>query len=187
MVTGKALAHTAVSTVAVNSGSVVTLIVLIVSQPVVVLDTVSVTDPTSLNTCPKMVTGKALAHTAVSTVAVNSGSVVTLIVLIVSQHVVVLDTVSVTDPTSLHTCPMLVTRQALSHTSVSTVVVYTTILLSLIVLIVSQPVVVLDTVSVTDPTSLNTCPKMVTGKALAHTAVSTVAVNSGSVVTLIVL
>src|SRR5688500_7973028 len=121
MVTGKALAHTAVSTVAVSSGSSATLIVRIVSQPVVLL-TVSVTDPIALNTCPKMVTGKALAHTAVSTVAVSSGSSVTLIVRIVSQPVVLL-TVSVTDPIALNTCPKMVTGNALAHTAVSTVAV----------------------------------------------------------------
>src|SRR5688500_480097 len=143
----------------VNSGSSVTLIVLIVSQPVVLL-TVSVTDPIALNTCPKMVTGDALAHTAVSTVAVSSGSVVTLMVLMVSQPVLLL-TVSVTDPIALKTCPKMVTGNALAHTAVSTVAVSSGSSVTLIVLIVSQPVVLL-TVSVTDPIALNTCPKMVT-------------------------
>src|SRR5688572_4592909 len=103
MVTGNALAHTAVSTVAVSNGSSVTLIVLIVSHPPVVLLTVSVSEPIERNSLAKVVTGNALAHTAVSTVAVSNGSSVTLIVLIVSHPPVVLLTVSVSEPIALNT------------------------------------------------------------------------------------
>src|SRR5687768_17308460 len=101
MVAGNELAHTAVSIVAVSSGSVVTLIVLIVSQPTVAL-TVSTMASRALRTCPMMVAGNELAHTAVSIVAVSSGSVVTLIVLIVSQPTVAL-TVSTMEPGALKT------------------------------------------------------------------------------------
>src|SRR5689334_13179189 len=167
-----------------NNGSFVTVIVLIVSQPVALL-TVSVTLPTSLNTWPKIVTGKLLAHTAVSTVDVNNGSFVTVIVLIVSQPVALL-TVSVTLPTSLNTSPKVASRELLAHSAVATVDVNNGSFVTVIVLIVSQPVALL-TLSVTLPTSLNTWPKIVTGKLLAHTAVSTVDVNNGSFVTVIVL
>ena len=50
MVAGNPLAHTAVSTFVVSSGSSVTLIVLIVSHPPVVEATVSVIEPTAWNT-----------------------------------------------------------------------------------------------------------------------------------------
>ena len=90
------MAQTAVSIVAVNVGTEVTLIVLIVSHPDG-LDTVSMTDPGALNRWPKIVTGKLLAQTAVSIVAVNVGNDVTLIVLMIS-HPDGLDTVSTTDP-----------------------------------------------------------------------------------------
>src|SRR6188508_1335558 len=96
MVAGNALSQTAVSIVIVCSGSVVTLIVLIVSQPVAAL-TVSMIVPGIVNTCPRMVAGNALSQTAVSIVIVCSGSVVTLIVLIVSQPVAAL-TVSMIVP-----------------------------------------------------------------------------------------
>ena len=141
------------SIVAVNSGNVVTLIVRIVSQPVVE-EIVSVTEPTPLNTCPKMVVGKLLAQTAVSIVVVNSGSVVTLITLIVSQPVEE-ETVSVTEPIPLKTCPKMVTGKVLAQTAVSIVVVNIGSVVALIVLIVSQPEAD-ETVSVTDPTWLNT-------------------------------
>src|SRR5215470_107548 len=101
IVAGKLLAQTAVSIVAVNIGSDVTLIVLIVSHPDG-LDTVSTIEPTELNRWPRIVAGKLLAQTVVSIVAVNIGSDVTLIVLIVS-HPDGLDTVSTTDPAALKT------------------------------------------------------------------------------------
>src|SRR5215470_8354988 len=100
MVTGKLLAQTAVSIVVVSLGTDVTLIVLIVSQPDA-LETVSTTDPAALNKCPRIVTGKLLAQTAVSIVAVKFGTDVTLIVLMVS-HPDGLETVSTTDPAALN-------------------------------------------------------------------------------------
>jgi hypothetical protein len=101
MVTGKALMHTAVSMVAVSSGVVVRLMVLMVSQPLVEA-TVSVMLPAAVNTCPNTVTGKALMHTAVSMVAVSSGVVVRLMVLMVSQPVAEA-TVSNTVPAAVNT------------------------------------------------------------------------------------
>src|SRR6187401_1086698 len=106
MVAGNALSQTAVSIVIVCSGSVVTLIVLIVSQPVAAL-TVSMIVPGIVNTCPRMVAGNALSQTAVLFVIVCSGSVVTLIVLIVSQPVAAL-TVSMIVPGIVNTCPRMV-------------------------------------------------------------------------------
>ena len=92
------MAHTVALTVVVSNGKLVTVIVLIVSQLPVVLVTVSVNVPAVLNTLPSKVYGKLPAHTAMLTVVVNNGIVVTLIVLAVSHPVVVLTTVSINDP-----------------------------------------------------------------------------------------
>src|SRR6187455_1520660 len=101
MVAGNALLQTAVSMVIVCSGSVVTIIVLIVSQPVAAL-TVSVIVAGAVNICPSMVAGNALLQTAVSIVTVCSGNDVTLIVLIVSQPDAAL-TVSMMEPGIVNT------------------------------------------------------------------------------------
>ena len=153
IVAGNTFAHTAVSIVTVFNGRLVTLIVLIVSQPVV-LGTVSVTLPGAANTCPKIVAGKTFAQTDVSIVVVGSGIEVTLIVLIVSQATVP-GTVSVTLPGAANTCPNIVAGNTFAQTAVSIVVVGSGIDVTLIVLIVSQPVV-LGTVSVTLPGAANT-------------------------------
>src|SRR6187401_706509 len=153
MVAGNALLQTAVSIVIVCSGSVVTLIVLIVSQPVAAL-TVSMIVPGIVNTCPSMVAGNALLQTAVSIVIVCSGSVVTLIVLIVSQPVAAL-TVSMIVPGIVNTCPSMVAGNALLQTAVSIVIVCNGRVVTLIVLIVSQPVAAL-TVSMIVPGIVNT-------------------------------
>src|SRR5881394_279227 len=96
---GNALAQTERLTVEVSNGSSVTLIVLNVSQPPVVELTVSVSEPTALNTCPPNVYGNAFAQTERLTVEVSNGSSVTLIVLNVSQPVPGI--VSVMDPAAL--------------------------------------------------------------------------------------
>jgi len=148
-------------------------------------DTVSTTEPAALNKWPSIVTGKLLAQTAVSIVAVRFGLDVTLIVLIVS-HPDGLDTVSTTDPATLNRWPSIVTGKLLAQTAVSIVAVNAGTDVTLIVLMVSQPDG-LDTVSTAEPAALNKWPSIVTGKLLAQTAVSIVAVRFGVDVTLIVL
>ena len=103
MVAGYPFAHTVVLTVVVNSGIVVTLIVLNVSQLPVVLVTVSINVPGALNTWPSIVTGNTFSQTEILTVEVSNGTVVTLIVLNVSQLLVVLMTVSINVPGALNT------------------------------------------------------------------------------------
>ena len=68
--------------------------VLMVSQPVVVLGTVSIIVDADVNTCPFHVYGSWFAQIARVRVTVNSGSTVNVSVLMVSQPVVVLGTVS---------------------------------------------------------------------------------------------
>jgi hypothetical protein len=94
-------------TVEVSSGSSVTLIVLMVSQPVPGI--VSVMVPAAVKICPLKVYGDSLVQTERLTVEVSNGSSVTLIVLNVSQPPVVEATVSVSEPTALNTCPGMYT------------------------------------------------------------------------------
>src|SRR6187399_3581203 len=139
-------------TVEVSNGSSVTLIVLMVSQPVPGI--VSVMVPAALKICPLKVYGNSLAQTERLTVEVSNGSSVTLIVLIVSQPVPGI--VSVIEPAALKICPLKVYGNALAQTERLTVEVSSGSSVTLIVLKVSQPPVVEATVSVSEPTALNT-------------------------------
>ena len=94
--------------VTVSNGSTVNVSVLIVSQPPVVLATVSVIVEAELNTCPFQVCGSWFAQMASVLVTVKSGSTVNVNVLIVSQPPVVLATVSVIVLAALNTCPFQV-------------------------------------------------------------------------------
>src|SRR5688572_15142076 len=162
-VNGNSLAQTERLTVEVSSGSSVTVIVLIVSQPVPGI--VSVIEPAISKTCPSKVNGNSLAHTERSTVVVSSGSSVTVIVLIVSQPVPGI--VSVIEPAISKTCPSKVNGNSLAHTERSTVVVSSGSSVTVIVLIVSQPVP--GIVSVIEPAISKTCPSKVNGNSLAQT------------------
>ena len=95
------MVQTATLTVDVSNGVVVTLIVLMVSQLLVVLATVSINEPAALKMCPSIVVGNALAQTETLTVDVSNGVVVTVIVLMVSQPLIVLATVSINVPAAL--------------------------------------------------------------------------------------
>src|SRR5438034_1130480 len=110
-------------TAEVSNGNSVTVIVLMVSQPPVVLATVSITWPAAVNTCPSNVYGNSLAQTARLTAMVSNGSSVTVIVLMVSQPHVVLATVSITRPAVVNTCPSNVYGNSLAHTARLTAVV----------------------------------------------------------------
>ena len=81
--------------VTVSNGSTVNVKVLIVSQPVVVLFTVSIMVEALLNTWPFQVYGNWFAQIASVLVTASNGSTVNVKVLIVSQPVVVLFTVSI--------------------------------------------------------------------------------------------
>ena len=89
--------------VTVNNGSTVNVNVLIVSQPPLVLTTVSVIVVAELNTCPFQVYGNWLAQIANVLVTVNNGSTVSVNVLIVSQPPVVDATVSIIVLAALNT------------------------------------------------------------------------------------
>src|SRR6478736_748414 len=160
--------------------------VLMVSQPPVVEATVSVMLPAALNICPSKVYGKPLAQTSRLTVVVSNGSSATVMVLMVSQPPVVLNTVSIIDPAALKICPSKVYGKALAQTSRETVVVSNGSSATVMVLMVSQPPVVEATVSVMLPAALNTCPSKVYGKPLAHTSRLTVVVNNGLTITVVV-
>src|SRR5829696_6879837 len=100
---GNWFAHTAISRVTVSNGVTVKFSVLTVSQPPVVLATVSVIVPAPVNTCPNQVYGSWFAQTARSRVTVSNGVTVKFNVLIVSQPPVVLVTVSIACPAALKT------------------------------------------------------------------------------------
>src|SRR5687767_4528921 len=165
-VNGNSLAQTERVTVVVSNGSSVTVIVLTVSQPVPGI--VSVIEPATSKTCPSKVNGNSLAQTAMFKVEVSNGSSVTLIVLIVSQPVPGI--VSVIEPAAVKTCPLKIYGNSLAQTERLTVVVSSGSSVTLMVLKVSQPPVVEATVSVSEPTPLNTCPPKVYGNSLAQTA-----------------
>src|SRR5687768_4065064 len=168
--------------VTVNNGSTVNVSVLIVSQPPVVLATVSVIVVAELNTCPFQVYGNWLAQIASVLVTVNSGSTVSVSVLIVSQPPVVLATVSVIVVAELNTCPFQVYGNWLAQMASVLVTVSNGSTISVSVLMVSQPPVVLATVSVIVVAELNTCPFQVYGNWLAQMASVRVTVSNGSTV-----
>src|SRR6478736_661831 len=112
------------------------------------------------------------------TVEVSNGSSVTLIVLNVSQPVP--EIVSVIEPAALKICPLNVYGNAFAQTERLTVEVSNGSSVTLIVLNVSQPPVAELTVSVSEPTALNTCPPNVYGNSFAQTERLTVEVSNGS-------
>ena len=179
---GNWLAQIASVLVTVNSGSTVNVNVRMVSQPPVVDATVSVIVLAALNTCPFQVYGSWLAHTANVLVTVSNGSTVSVRVLIVSQPPVVLLTVSVIVDAELNTWPFQVYGSWLAQIASVLVTVSNGSTVSVSVLIVSQPPVVLATVSVIVDAELNTCPFQVYGSWFAHTANVLVTVNNGSTV-----
>src|SRR5206468_2043784 len=103
MVAGNAFSQTVILTVDGINVTAVTLMVLTVSQPPVVLTTVSMREPGALNRCPSIVAGNAFLQTVILTVDVINVIAVTLMVLAVSHPPVVLTTVSVSVPGALYT------------------------------------------------------------------------------------
>ncbi len=95
MVVGNALVQTDTLTVEVSNGMVVTLIVLTVSQPLVVLATVSIREPAALKRWPSIVVGNAFSQTLTLTVSFNNALTVRFNITIVSHPFVVLPIVSV--------------------------------------------------------------------------------------------
>src|SRR5688572_5741868 len=96
-------------------------------------------------------------------VTVNNGSTVSVSVLIVSQPPVVDATVSVIVVAELNTCPFQVYGNWFAQIASVLVTVNKGSTVSVSVLIVSQPPVVLSTVSIIVEVPLNTCPFQVYG------------------------
>src|SRR5206468_814774 len=130
--------------------------VLVVSQLPDVLATVSVIELAPLNTCPYQVYGSWLVHTARVCVEMISAFTVNVNVLAVSQPPVVLATVSVSEPAALNTLPYQVYGSWLVHIVCVCVEMISAFTVNVNVLAVSQPPVVLATVSVSEPAALNT-------------------------------
>ena len=176
---GSWLAQTSSVLVTVNSGVTVRFSVLIVSQPPVVLCTVSMIVLAPVNTWPIQVYGSWLAHTSSVLVTVSNGVTVKFSVLIVSQPPVVLALYRSSVPAAVNTWPNQVYGSWLAQTSSVLVTVNSGVTVKFNVLIVSQPPVVLCTVSIIDPAAVNTCPNQVYGSWLAQTSSVLVTVNSG--------
>src|SRR6185503_4600819 len=102
-----------------------------------------------------MVVGNAFSQTDTLTVDVSNGVVVTLMVRSVSQPLVVDATVSINEPAALNKWPSIVVGNAFSQRDTFTVEVSNGVVVTLIVLTVSQPLVVLATVSIREPAALN--------------------------------
>src|SRR5436190_585338 len=114
---GKPLAQTSTVTVDVSSGSWLTVMVLMVSQPAPGM--LSVIVAAALKTCPSNVYGKPLAQTSTVTVDVSSGSRLTVMVLMVSHPAPAM--VSVIVAADLNTSPRSSDLKPLAQTSTVTV------------------------------------------------------------------
>ena len=132
------------------------LIVLIVSQ-LVKLETVSTILPAAENVWPKNVNGSCAVQIVVSIVFKLNEVTFMLIVLIVSQ-LFVLNTVSIIVPAAKNVCPRKLNGSSFAQIVVSTVLVFSGLTDTLIVLIVTQ-LFVLATVSMMVPAAVNTCPR----------------------------
>ena len=102
-VNGSLFAQMVVSREAVKRGVTTTLSVLMVSQPPVVLLSVSVTVPAAVNVRPNQVNGSWFAQMVLSLEVVREGVTVTRSVRMVSQPPVVLLAVSVMVPAAVNT------------------------------------------------------------------------------------
>ena len=149
--------------VTVNSGVTVRFRIRIVSQPAVVLATVSFNVPAAVNTCPNQVYGSLSAQIVRSLTTVRLGLTDSVNVLIVSQPPVVLATVSFKVPAAVNTWPNQVYGNWLVQIASVLVTVNNCVTVRLRVRIVSQPPVVLATVSFNVPAAVNTCPNQVYG------------------------
>src|SRR5258705_287067 len=122
-----------------SSAFTVSVNVLAVSQPPVVLATVSVSEPAALNLWPYHIYGNWLLHIAFVCVDVSSVFSFSINVLAVSHPPVVLAIVSFIVPAALNTCPYHIYGSWLVHTAFVWVDVSSVFTVSVSVLAVSHP------------------------------------------------
>ena len=99
-----------------------------------------------------------LAQTETEVVLVNNGVTVRVSVAIVSHPPVVLDSVSMYEPAAVIVLPFHKYGNLLAHTETEVVLVSNGVTVSVNVAIVSQPPVVLDSVSVYVPAAVIVLP-----------------------------
>ena len=143
--------------------------VAIVSQPPVVLVSVSIKVPAAVIVLPFQRYGSLLAQTDTDVVLVKSGVTVSVNVAIVSQPPVVLVSVSMNVPAAVIVLPFQRYGSLFAQTETDVVLVKRGVTVSVNVAIVSQPPVVLMSVSVKVPAAVSVLPFQRYGSLLAQT------------------
>ncbi len=156
--------------------------VAIVSQPPVVLVSVSVKVPAAVIVLPFQRYGSLLAQTDTDVVLVNNGVTVSVNVAIVSQPPVVLVSVSMNVPAAVIVLPFHRYGSLFAQTDTEVVLVNKGVTVNVSVAIVSQPPVVLDSVSMKVPAAVIVLPFQRYGSLFAHTETAWLEVNSGKMV-----
>ena len=151
-------AQTATEVELVNNGVTVSVSVAIVSQPPVVLVSVSMNVPAAVIELPFQRYGSLFAQTTTVVVLVNKGVTVSVSVAIVSQPPVVLVSVSMKVPAAVIVLPFQRYGSLLAQTDTDVVLVKRGVTVSVSVAIVSQPPVVLVSVSMKVPAAVMVLP-----------------------------
>jgi len=165
--------------VLVKSGVTVSVNVAIVSQPPVVLVSVSMKVPAAVSVLPFQRYGSLFAQTDTDVVLVNRGVTVSVNVAIVSQPPVVLVSVSVKVPAAVIVLPFQRYGSLFAQMDTDVVLVNNGVTISVNVAIVSQPPVVLVSVSMKVPAEVIVLPFQRYGSLLAQTDTDVVLVKSG--------
>jgi hypothetical protein len=143
--------------------------VAIVSQPPVVLVSVSIKVPAAVIVLPFQRYGSLLAQTETDVALVNKGVTVSVNVAIVSQPPVVLVSVSMKVPAEVIVLPFQRYGSLLAQTDTDVVLVKSGVTVSVNVAIVSQPPVVLVNVSMKVPAPVMVLPFQIYGSLFAQT------------------
>ena len=166
---GNLFAQTETDWLEVSNGVTVSVNVAIVSQPPVVLASVSIYVPAVVNVLPFHMYGNLLAQADAEVVLVNNGVTVRVSVAIVSHPLVVLASVSIYVPAAVIVLPFHRYGNLLAQTDVEVVLVNNGVTVRVSVAIVSQPPVVLDSVSIYVPAVVNVLPFHMYGNLFAQT------------------
>ena len=153
--------------------------VAIVSQPPVVLVSVSIKVPAAVIVLPFQRYGSLLAQTDTDVVLVKSGVTVSVSVAIVSQPPVVLVSVSMNVPAAVIELPFQRYGSLFAQTDTDVVFVKRGVTVSVSVAIVSQPPVVLVSVSMNVPAAVIVLPFQRYGSLFAQTETAWLEVSSG--------
>ena len=176
---GNLLAQTDTEVVLVSNGVTVSVNVAIVSQPPVVLDSVSIYVPAAVIVLPFHRYGNLFAQTETDWLEVSNGVTVRVNVAMVSQPPVVLDSVSIYVPAAVIVLPFHMYGNLFAQTDTEVVLVSNGVTVSVSVAIVSHPPVVLVSVSIYVPAAVIVLPFHKYGNLFAQTDAEVVLVNNG--------